>query len=205
MTKAIFDGIDEKDISKLIKNLDANIINYDKGITISKNTNTEKIIGIILDGTANIEKYDYNGNKTIIDKLERNSIFSDIFLYTKSDISIITTSKCQVLVFEYNSLLKNLKNTVLVNNIFIMFTDKIIKLNIRIELLSKRTIKDKLLTYFKILSNNKFNKTFNLPFTYTELADFLSIDRSAMMREIKKLKDKGYIETNNRKIKLIKL
>jgi len=205
MTKAIFDGIDEKDISKLIKNLDANIINYDKGITISKNTNTEKIIGIILDGTANIEKYDYNGNKTIIDKLERNSIFSDIFLYTKSDISIITTSKCQVLVFEYNNLLKNLKNTVLVNNIFIMFTDKIIKLNIRIELLSKRTIKDKLLTYFKILSNNKFNKTFNLPFTYTELADFLSIDRSAMMREIKKLKDKGYIETNNRKIKLIKL
>lgn len=199
MNKLIFNNIEEKDISKIIKNLDAKIISYDEKRAIDNNH--DNLIGIILEGTANIEKYDYNGNKIIIEKLDKNSFF---FLYLKNDISVITTSKCQILIFEYENLFKNLKNTTLVNNIMNLFITKTINLNTRIELLSKRTIKDKVLTYFKILSKENHNKVFNLPYTYTELADYLAVDRSALMREIKKLKDKGFIKTNNRKIKLIK-
>ena len=205
MTKSIFDNMEEKYISKLIKNLDSKIISYEKDTIIPTNFNQDKLIGIILEGNANIEKYDYNGNKTIIDRLEKNSIFGSPFLYIKSDISVITTSECKILVFEYENLLKNLKNTTLVNNLTNLLLTKIVELNVRLELLSKRTIKDKLIVYFKILSKKNHSKSFDLPFTYTELADYLAIDRSAMMREIKKLKDRGFIKTNNRKIKLIRI
>jgi CRP-like cAMP-binding protein len=54
-----------------------------------------------------------------------------------------------------------------------------------------------------MLANDKPNRTFMLPFTYTDLADYLSIDRSAMMRELKNLKDDGFIKTNGKKITLI--
>ena len=76
--------------------------------------------------------------------------------------------------------------------------------NIRIEVLSKRSIRDKLLTYFSILSNKNFSKSITIPFSLTTLADYLSVDRSAMMREIKSLIDEGFIiKESKNKIKLL--
>ena len=71
---------------------------------------------------------------------------------------------------------------------------KSIEQNIRIEILSKRTTRDKLLAYFSFLSNWKTKRVFTIPFSYTDLADYLGIDRSAMMREIKTLKEDGVIK-----------
>ena len=73
-------------------------------------------------------------------------------------------------------------------------------LNTRIELLTKRTIREKLLGYFSILSTRSFSKTFLLPFSLTDLADYLSIDRSAMMRELSTLKEDGIIKKVGNKI-----
>lgn len=71
---------------------------------------------------------------------------------------------------------------------------KVSDLNLRIEILSQKTIRDKILSYFRILSQNSFSKTFTVPFSLTDLADYLSVDRSAMMREIKALKEDGIIK-----------
>ncbi len=71
---------------------------------------------------------------------------------------------------------------------------KVISLNSRVELLTKRSIREKLLGYFNILSTRTFVKVLALPFSLTDLADYLSVDRSAMMRELKSLKDDGFIE-----------
>ena len=61
-------------------------------------------------------------------------------------------------------------------------------------MLSQKTIRDKILSYFRILSQNSFSQTFTLPFSLTDLADYLGVDRSAMMREIKTLKEDGVIK-----------
>ena len=79
---------------------------------------------------------------------------------------------------------------------------KLIELNGRVEVLSKRTIREKLLGYFNLMVKGKTNRYFYLPFSYTELADYLAIDRSAMMREIKNLKEEGIVTINSRKIVL---
>ena len=73
----------------------------------------------------------------------------------------------------------------------------------RVELLTKRSIRDKLLGYFTLLSTRHFTKSFTLPFSLTDLADYLSIDRSAMMRELKLLKDDGFIDKNGNRITLL--
>lgn len=79
-------------------------------------------------------------------------------------------------------------------NLPILIMNNTIKLNTRIELLTKKNIRDKLLTYFNLLSTRTLSKTFTLPFSLTDLADYLSVDRSAMMRELSHLKEEGFIE-----------
>ena len=76
-------------------------------------------------------------------------------------------------------------------------------LNTRIELLTKRSIRDKLIGYFTLISSKNLNKSFTLPFSLTDLDDYLSVDRSAMMREMKSLKEEGFIEKNGNRITLL--
>ncbi len=201
--KSIFDGIEEKEVDKLLKILDAKKLSFKKDRTIVTNIINVKMIGILLNGTANMERYDYNGNRSIIEKLKENSIFGEVFSRLGSDISVVATSNCEVLFIEYDNLIKCAKNSILLNNIFTLLSNKIVDLNIRLEILSKRSIREKLLTYFLILANDKPDRIFTIPFTYTDLADYLSIDRSAMMREIKNLKEEGFIKTNGKQISLI--
>ncbi len=205
--KSIFEGIEEEDIKKMLKCFDAKTRTFKKDRTIVTNIINIKMIGIILEGTANVERYDYNGNRSIIEKLEKNSVFGEVFSRLGSDISVIATSDCEVLFIEYEHLIKRCKkgciyHSILTNNVLQLLSKKIVDLNKRLEILSKRTIRDKLLSYFELLANNNPKRSFNLPFTYTDLADYLSIDRSAMMREIKNLKEEGFIETNGKKITL---
>ena len=205
--KSIFEGIEEEDIKKMLKCFDAKTRTFKKDRTIVTNIINIKMIGIILEGTANVERYDYNGNRSIIEKLEKNSVFVEVFSRLGSDISVIATSDCEVLFIEYEHLIKRCKkgciyHSILTNNVLQLLSKKIVDLNKRLEILSKRTIRDKLLSYFELLANNNPKRSFNLPFTYTDLADYLSIDRSAMMREIKNLKEEGFIETNGKKITL---
>ena len=204
---SIFEGIEEEDIKKMLKCFDAKTRTFKKDRTIVTNIINIKMIGIILEGTANVERYDYNGNRSIIEKLEKNSVFGEVFSRLGSDISVIATSDCEVLFIEYEHLIKRCKkgciyHSILTNNVLQLLSKKIVDLNKRLEILSKRTIRDKLLSYFELLANNSPKRSFNLPFTYTDLADYLSIDRSAMMREIKNLKEEGFIETNGKKITL---
>ena len=92
---------------------------------------------------------------------------------------------------------------ILNENISELILNKVILLNTRIELLAKRSIREKLLGYFNVLSTRNFSTTFLLPYSLTDLADYLSVDRSAMMREIKSLKEDGFIKKTGNKITLL--
>ena len=75
--------------------------------------------------------------------------------------------------------------------------------NERIEILTKKTIRNRLLEYFTIMSNKHGTKFIYLPFNYTDLADYLAIDRCAMSRELKNLKEEGFIEIKGKRITLL--
>ena len=75
--------------------------------------------------------------------------------------------------------------------------------NFRIILLTKKSVRDKLLAYFNMLSIENSSKTFELPFSLTDLADYLMIERTAMMRELKRLKDEKIIKKTNSQITLL--
>ena len=197
---SIFRNMSEEDILNHLKNIGARKLYFNKDELIFNNLCDNDLTGIIIYGSANVIKYDFDGNRIIIDNLECNSIFGKPFMYPDKDISIISSCESLIMFVDYNLLINN---PIIVNNIINIMSHEILNKNERIELLSKKTIREKLLSYFNMISKRKNKKTFSMSITYIELADFLSIDRSAMMRELKKMKNEKIITVNEKKITLL--
>ena len=90
-----------------------------------------------------------------------------------------------------------------VTNLFQLLSKKSLHLSRRIEVLACRSIREKLLCFFEQLADEHGSRTFPLPFSLSMLADYISTDRSAMMRELKKLKEEGVVQTENRRVTIL--
>lgn len=204
----LFKNISEKHIDKLLHVLRANTITYRKNVDILSNNNMDDFFAIIEEGSIQLIYNDYDGNKTIIEEFHEGEIFSSLISQINSEeITCITKDRTKITYIEFeqitnNEIIKTDSYIIFIKNLIKILSEQVTSKNNRIELLTKRTTRDKILEYFKMQSSEKGNKTFILPITYTELANYLSVDRSAMTREIKYLKNEGFIETNGRKITL---
>ena len=181
-----------------------------KGETVTTYIEKRNQICIVLSGEVDLVRYDFYGNKTIIGHYVDNDIFGEAFYpaNTNNELFAVARKNSEVLFFTYDSLLNKCRRNCdfhknLTNSLSELFLDQIVALNSRIELLTKRNIRGKILGYFDVLSKRSLRKTFSLPFSYTDLADYLSVDRSAMMRELKLLIDEGFIKKHGSKITLL--
>ena len=204
----LFNKINVKEQTKLLKLLETNVFNFKKD-TIILSTIKENIIGVILQGYAQIIRTDYNGNRTIIEELEENDIFgSSISSLSSNECQIITKEDTKVLIIDYDRIIELENNSFpyynqFIKNLLEITTNIIDEKNERIEILTKKTIRDKLLEYFNIYSKKHGTRIIYLPFSFTDLADYLAVDRSAMSRELKYLKEEGFINSKGRRITLL--
>ncbi len=205
----LFKNVPAEDIDNLIKSLNGRHISFAKDMTILSNLNNANEVGIIISGKASLIRIDYNGNRTIVSQIKENDLFGGCFSdYMNEEMSVIADEPTKVLFVEYDRLLglsgkTNAYHVLIVENMLEILMKKINSYNRRIEILNKRSIRDKLLEFFHILASEQASQTIKLPFNYTVLADYLAVDRSAMMRELKNLKDEQIIKAENRRITLI--
>lgn len=205
----LFENISEKNIIKLKKILNANTIKFGKNVNILSNINRDDFIAIIDSGDVQLIYNDYNGNKTIIQELSSGEVFGSLTSTINSEeVTCMTKGETQITIIEYDDItndeiIKTDFYIIFIKNLIKILTDQLTIRNNRIELLTKRTTRDKLLSYFKMEAQKKGNKKFHLPMSFTELSNYLSVDRSAMSREIGYLKEEGFIETNGRKITIL--
>ena len=183
---------------------------FTKGETVTTYIEKRSQICIVISGEIDLIRYDFNGNKTIIGHFIDNDIFGEVFYpaNTNNELFAVAHKNSEVLFYTYDSLSTKCKKNCdfhkeLTNGLSQLFLDQIVSLNLRIELLTKKNTRGKILSYFEMLSKGTLRRTFILPYSYTDLADFLSVDRSAMMRELKLLIDEGFIKKNNNKITLL--
>lgn len=205
----LFYNISEKNREKLITYLEAVTYKYAKNKRILNNLISNNFICIILKGSIEITRIDVEGNKRLIDSYETNSLFCSLsYSFKNEETEITTKEETKIIIIDFNSIINMNENKLSIYNTFlknltIILSKIIVKSNERIEVLSNKSIRDKLLDYFKIQSKKNNSKVIYLPVSYTELADYLAVNRSALSREIKNLKDDGLIETRGRRIKLL--
>lgn len=204
----LFNKISVKNQIKLLKILETSTFSFKKD-TIMLSTIKENVIGLILEGYAQIIRTDYNGNRTIIEELQEEDIFgSTISSLSSDECEMIAKEDTKILIIDFDLIINSENNNYAYYNQFVKnllkITTKIIdEKNERIEILTKKTIRDKLLEYFNTYRKKHGTNNIYLPFSLTDLADYLAVDRSAMSRELKYLKEEGFIESKGRKITLL--
>ena len=204
-----FQDLTKSQINKLYDLLGVHIYTFNDNQEILPTIKNENIIGIILDGYAQILNIEYNGNEIITENLYKNSIFgSNISLTNSENYQIIARQETTVLVIDYDKLInpKNLVHNyfnIFLRNLFDIINIKFKEKNERIKILEKKQIRDKLLEYFEMEHKKSRLKSIYIPFSFKDLADYLADNMSAMFRELKHLKDEKFIEIKNRRITLL--
>ncbi len=157
-------------------------------------------IGIMLDGKAHLSSIDYEGRQSILEQLETNDIFGEVFTPPPENCQyfIEADTACDVLFIDYSQIIKRCPNACpehsrLVNNLLQMTAAKAQAMALHINILSRRSTRQKLIAYFESEANKSKSEYFTLPMSLSALADYISVDRSAMMREIRKMKECGIL------------
>ena len=207
----LFSGITEQQLNHLKNCLQARQVKFsiDEEICTYSNTNNE--VGVILTGRAHVKKLDRNGDYTILETLNKNSIFSNVFTYTATDANYISVFACEptiVLFFDFSAVFKRCPmacqyHSIFVHNLMEAVLEKSKVLSQRVEILSNKTIRDKILSYLSLMVDLHGSAMFTLPMSYTSLAQYLCVDRSAMMREFKRLATSGILKVNKKDITVI--
>ena len=168
-------------------------------------------VGIIERGEAVLIRIDENGVETVMETMGPGGVFGRTLAFAGSrtdTLEVVCRTRCEVLFFDYAHILKRCEracdhHSILVQNMLRLMADKAQALSERIDVLSRRSIREKLLCYFHQQAARAGGPNFRLPFSLSMLADYIATDRSAMMRELKKLKDEGILSSDGRQIRLL--
>lgn len=204
-----FEGLTSLQKAKLLNKLESHTYNFSKNEEIFSKFKNTNILCILLEGHAKIISTNYLGEENLIEELFENDIFGTNFSSVNNpDCQVITLEDSQVLLIDYNKLI-NIKNinysyyNIFIFNLFQILNTKLKETNDRIQILTKKNIRDKLLAFFENEYRKNHSQIIYLPSNFKDLADYLSINRSAMFRELKSLKDEHFIKINGKKITLL--
>ena len=201
LVKEIFEHISKYHFTK--------VETYSEGEIITNFIEKRNQIYFLTSGYADLIRFDKNGNEELVFPFTKEDIFGEMFyaIHHNSEFSIIARTECSVFYFNYDDFVFNTKRTkdyqIVLQNLFLLLSYKVVDLNDRIEILNKHSIREKLLSYFDHLALHSLQKKIYIPFSYTELATYLNINRSAMTRELKNLEEEGFIIRSGNKITLL--
>lgn len=168
-------------------------------------------VGILERGEASLIRIDQEGVATVLENLTPGSVFGRSLAFSGGSgdsMEVVCRTACEVLYIDYPHILKRCEracthHSLLVQNMLRLITEKAQTLAERIDVLSRRSIREKLLCFFHQQAARANNDTFTLPFSLSMLADYIATDRSAMMRELKHLRQEELIRSDGRQITLL--
>ena len=204
-----FEGLSSLQKTRLLTKLESHIYKFSKNEEIIPTLKSNDIVCILLEGSAEILNINYLGEEILIEELHENSVFgTNISNIDGIECQIKALEDCVVLVIEYDKLIniKNLDSTyynTFILNLFKIYNAKLGDINDRIKVLTQKSIRDKLLAFFENEYRKNRYKNIYLEFNFKELADYLAINRSAMFRELKNLKEENFIKINGKRITLL--
>lgn len=186
-------------------------VNFEKHQTIVKQGDIMDNVVLIVKGGAKIENLDSLGNINILMQLKAGDAYGLETAYAGAQTykdSLIATEKTLVLFMNRYRLLNQCDNRckrheIVIKKINQMIADNNIELQNKLMHISKKTIREKLMSYFLTQTEKTNNTYFEIPYNVTELANYLSVDRSALSNELGKMKREGIIDYDKRQFRLI--
>ena len=207
---ALFQNVSPESIEKMIPCFDMKKRSFSEKDIIPTVDGSKEYICLLLSGAVSVSRISIDGSLDLLEYLEDTGVFGDAFAFSNQEDEFITVCEkdCSVLFIEKGQITKRCSNacqhhTQVVENMLQLMAGKVVHLTEKVDILSHRSIRGKLMSYFRIQSTKQNSLTFQLPFSLLKLANYLCIDRSAMMRELKKMKDEEMIELDGRMVTLL--
>jgi CRP-like cAMP-binding protein len=211
-TAPLFAGIGSSDFEAMMTCLDARTQLCNKNETVFFEGDLVTDIGLLLKGRIHLIKGDVWGNCSIVAEIAPPDMFAEAVVcsgYGKIPVSVITKENSEILFIDYRKIVTSCSSSCafhskLIRNMIGILANKNILLSTKIQHITKRSIKEKLLSYLLEIAKQKSSKEFDIPFNRQELADYLSVERSALSSEMSKLKTDQIIDFRKNHFKLLR-
>lgn len=195
----LFDGLARDEINEVLQRFHGMIKHFPKSDYIYLAGDCVENLCVVVQGTVQMIKEDIWGEKSIIANLGTGSVFAENFLGRMGDRSVVSyfaASDSEVLMLPLGRMLFESNSEAsrrLMCNIVSVLADNNTRLIEKTEILCKKTLRSKILAYLEQEAKAKGSNTFTIPFNRTDLANYLDADRSAMTRELARMRDEGLV------------
>jgi CRP-like cAMP-binding protein len=209
----LFAGIDSEGLETMLSCLGASLKVFERNETICLEGDTVTAIGLVIFGRLHLMKSDVWGNSSIVTEITPPEMFAEAVVCSGLGIvpvSVVAKEQSKVLFLDYKRIVTTCSSACgfhskLIRNMIVILARKNVMLSNKMEHITKRAIKDKLLSYLMEQARQKNSKAFDIPYNRQELADYLSVERSALSAEMSKLKSNGVINYRKNHFELLKL
>lgn len=207
----LFTKIAEQELRPLLQCLCATVNTYNKDEIVFLRGEAARAVGIICTGGVQVIKEDFMGNRTIMAALSAGELFGEAFACAKTaqlPVSVVTTAASKIMLINYRKIITTCPSscafhTRLIENMLGILAQKNVALNQKIEVISQRTTREKLIAYLSEQAQKAGSRKFIIPFNRQELADYLCIERSAMSAELSKMQRHGLLKTEKSEFELL--
>ena len=208
---SLFKGVEECNLQPLLSCLSAKTVHYEKDQTVFFSGDSIESFGIVLSGQVQVVQEDYYGNRSILANIGVGNLFGESFAYADIktlSVSVLATTESDLLFIDCRRLVDPCAkactfHSQLIQNMLSIVSMKNISLTQKIEFTSKRTTREKLLAYISSEAKKAGISRFSIPFNRQELADYLSVERSAMSAELSKLRNDGVLKFHKNQFELL--
>lgn len=206
----LFQGLDMEEINEVLQRFHGLIKHFPKSDYIYLAGDCVENLCVVLEGTVQMIKEDIWGEKAIIANLGAGSVFAENFLGRLGDRSVVSyfvASDSEVLMLPLGRMLfdsntNSKASQRLMCNIVSILADNNTRLIEKTEILCKKTLRSKILAYLEQEARNNGSHSFTIPFNRTDLANYLDADRSALTRELARMREEGLIDYNKNTFEL---
>ena len=206
----LFSGISEDEIASMLSCLDARLYEFRKGEYVFRQGQHISDVAVLVKGSLHVQKDDYWGNRSILGHISEGEMFGESYVSPDSGVSlndVVAIEDSSVIFFDVKRIITTCPSScvfhsMVVQNMFFAISEKNRNLVQKLCHLSLRSTREKLISYLSEQSKKQGKSEFTIPFNRQQLADFLSVDRSAMSNELCKMRDEGLIEFEKSNFKL---
>jgi len=197
---SIFDEITDGDLEKLVHCFNPEVQSYSKNELIYSIGDKVTSIGIIISGSVRVFTQDYFGNISMTAIMGRGEIFGDICMGTeKSGMTMRSYSESQIMFIDFRKMVGICPlacgyHIQILRNLLKVYATMNSELGEKLQILQKRTTREKLLAYLYLQAKKLGRLKVSIPFSRQGLAEYLSVDRSAMSRELCEMRNEGILE-----------
>jgi len=205
----LFSGLNENDYQRALRFYEAVEKPYKRGDILNRLGDTLPAFGLVLEGSVQVYMYDYDGQPIIMAQVNPGGTFGEslCFLREEALVMIEAVTDLKILWLKTENMKRETHDPLeqdLFRRFSAMLAHRALAQNRRIQVLSKNTLRAKLITFFSQYAQ-RHGSDFDLPLNRNSLALYLGTDRSALSRELSRMRNEGLLSYKRNHFTLLRI